>query len=128
MLKTIDPLCSNLEIRKKLSPEELMMIKRSLLNNMGPNETWTGVGTNKQLAYATHGMVRFFGKFPPPIASFLIEKYTKPGQRVLDPMCGSGTTGVECLLKNRKCELRDVNPLMLLLAAGKSTKLGQKKF
>ena len=35
---------------------------------------------------------------PKPLAAmvWLIEKYTEPGWTILDPFCGSGTTGVAC--------------------------------
>lgn len=86
-------------------------------------EAWTVIGSNKDLAYATHGIFRFFGKFPPPIATHLISTYTKPGEIVWDPMSGSGTTGVEALILKRKVFLSDVSPLSLLLAKVKTTKI-----
>lgn len=117
-----------LEVRNanKMSQEELEMVDRAELADLGKVQAWTSEGNNKQLAYSTHGMIRFFGKFPPPIASYLIESYTKEGDLVLDPMSGSGTSGVESLLRHRKSELRDVNPLMLMLARVKTTKLPLK--
>lgn len=125
------PLCSypSLDIRleNELEPEEVEMLKRARLHEIGALEAWTSQGTNRQLAYATHGLVRFFGKFPPPIASYLIEKYSKPGELVLDPMAGSGTTGVECLIRDRRSILKDVNPLMLLIASVKTTKISKNK-
>ncbi len=118
-----------LDIRTKdqMTEIELSMLERAQLNDLGPLEAWTAQGSNHQLAYVTHGFMRFFGKFPPPIASYLIEKYTEEGDTVLDPMGGSGTSAVECLLRNRKCESRDVNPLMLLLQKVKSTKVSSNK-
>lgn len=109
-----------------LSAEELEMLKRAELSGLAPLEAWTSQGTNRQLAYATHGMLRFFGKFPPTISSYLIQNYTDEGDLVVDPMSGSGTSGVESALLNRNCELRDVNPLMLMLARVKTTPLKSK--
>lgn len=113
--------------KEKMESFEREMLERAKLSDLGPCEAWTAEGTNHQLSYATHGFMRFFGKFPPPIASYLIEKYTNEGETVLDPMGGSGTSAVECLLRNRKCEIRDVNPMMLLLQKVKSTKLSSTK-
>mgnify|MGYP002813257839 CR=1 FL=1 len=33
---------------------------------------------------------------PLALMRWIVERYTEPGQRVLDPFCGSGTTGVAC--------------------------------
>ena len=34
---------------------------------------WNIKGSSKKLGYLTHNYFRFFGKFPPPIATFLIK-------------------------------------------------------
>jgi hypothetical protein len=104
-------------------PWQLQLIERSRLSDVAPIDALTVEGTNRGIAYATHGVFRFFGKFPPPIARALIELHTRPGDVVWDPTAGSGTTGVECLLLGRHCQLRDVNPLSLLLARVKTRPL-----
>jgi DNA modification methylase len=120
---------SRIEVRKKnqLTKEELKKINLAKLNNFKDIQAWTAIGSNKELSYSTHGAMRFFGKFPPPIATYLINKFTKPNSLVIDPMCGSGTTAVECTLNKRLCEVFDVNPLMLLLTKVKTTPLNIKK-
>jgi len=114
-----------LEVRKgkELLPSELEKIKRAELDSYGKLEAWTALGTNKQLAYSTHGAMRFFGKFPPPVATYLIDQYTTKNSLVIDPMGGSGSTAVECLLKGVACKSFDVNPMMLMLARVKTTHL-----
>ncbi|WHX78843.1 DNA methyltransferase [Priestia flexa] len=105
-----------------LLENENELIESAQFNNFNANlEAWTAIGTNKELAYATHGAFRYFGKFPPPIATYLIEKHTQEGDLVWDPMSGSGTTGVESLLLGRNCILNDVSPLSRLLAKVKTT-------
>ena len=32
----------------------------------------------------------------------IIERYTRPGDLILDPFCGSGTTGVACVQTGRR--------------------------
>ncbi len=109
-----------------LKSAERVQLQRAGLMNAPRIERWCATGTNSQNAYATHGLFRYFGKFPPPVASHLIDEYTKPGDRVSDPMCGSATTGVECLLSDRDCDLRDVNPLSLLLARVKTRRVSSR--
>jgi len=59
-------------------------------------------------SWATHrGDYR--GNWAPQIPRALILKYTEPGDVVLDPMVGSGTTCIEALLLNRNCIAVDIN-------------------
>ena len=116
-----------IEIRTQdeLFENEIALIEKAQLDNLAPIETWTALGTNMQLAYATHGIFRYFGKFPPPIATYLMDKYTEKGDLVIDPMSGSGTTAVEAALLNRRCIVNDLNPLSYLLAQVKTQKIEQ---
>src|SRR3954471_22683735 len=42
-----------------------------------------------------HGIHPSLGKFVPQLAEELLRRHLRPGQTVLDPFCGSGTTLVE---------------------------------
>ena len=57
-------------------------------------------GTNS--AYASHDFHSFPAKFPPQLPRKFIEGLTHPGDVVLDPMMGSGTTILEAFLLNRR--------------------------
>lgn len=113
---------SGLEVRQygELSSSERELVGRSGLGDLAPVEAWTARGTNREMSYATHGIFRYFGKFPPPVAAHLIAEHTDKGDTVCDPMCGSGTTGVECVLSGRRGVLYDVNPLGLLVSRVKA--------
>jgi hypothetical protein len=102
---------------------ERSALRRAGLDGLAPAEAWMVTGSTRQLGYASHGIFRFFGKFPPPIAAHLIAAHTQAGDRVIDPMCGSGTTGVEALLAGRHALLADVNPLALLLSRVKTRRI-----
>lgn len=65
--------------------------------------------TKKDTTYITHGYHRYPAKFIPQIVSRLIEKYTKEGDLVVDPMCGSGTTIDVAKELNRKVIGYDLN-------------------
>ena len=107
----------------ELIDREIALIEKSGLDQLAPVETWTALGTNQQLAYATHGIFRYFGKFPPPIATYMISQYTKEKDLVIDPMCGSGTTALEAGILKRRCAVNDVNPLSVLISKVKTTKI-----
>jgi SAM-dependent methyltransferase len=59
--------------------------------------------------WATHDG-RYRGNWSPYIPRNLILRYTKPGDLVLDPFVGGGTTAVEAKLLGRRCIARDINP------------------
>ncbi len=62
----------------------------------------------KRGSWATHkGDYR--GNWPPQMARALILMFTKPGDTVLDPMVGSGTTCIEAKLLGRNCIGVDIN-------------------
>lgn len=69
----------------------------------------------KRGSWATHrGDYR--GNWPPQMARALISMYTEPGEVVLDPMVGSGTTCVEARLLGRNCIGVDINYQAVILA------------
>src|SRR2546423_6199038 len=43
------------------------------------------------------------GKMLPALAARVVAEYSEPGQVVVDPMCGIGTTLVEAALLRRRC-------------------------
>ncbi|MEK6237219.1 MAG: site-specific DNA-methyltransferase, partial [Planctomycetales bacterium] len=113
--------------QNQASPVALENWKASGLQALGaPMEEWTTDASNHALRYATHGLFRYFGKFPPTIARRLVLNYSEPGDWVLDPMIGSGTTAVECLLLDRHCAGGDVNPLAVLLSQVKTRRLAAR--
>ncbi len=65
--------------------------------------------------WATH-TGNYRGNWSPYIPRNLITKYTRPGDTVLDQMCGSGTTLVECKLLNRNSIGVDINPDAVMVA------------
>ena len=50
-----------------------------------------------ETTYLTHNYHPFPAKFIPHIPQILIQQFSKPGDQVFDPFCGSGTTLVESL-------------------------------
>ncbi len=77
----------------------------------------------KQVSYATHGIHRYPAKFIPQIPRFCIESFSKPGDEVLDPFMGSGTTLLEAYLAGRDSCGIDIHPLAKLIAKVKTTPL-----
>ena len=70
-----------------------------------------------------HHIHSFPARFPPQLPQKFIHALTQPGQVVLDPMLGSGTTALEAYLAGRQAVGFDIDPLALLLAQVKTTPL-----
>jgi DNA modification methylase len=71
---------------------------------------------DQQSGYASHNFHAFPAKFPPQLPQTFIEHLTMPGDAVLDPMMGSGTTIVEAYLSGRHAYGLDIDPLALRIA------------
>jgi DNA modification methylase len=78
---------------------------------------------DKTSGYASHNFHAFPAKFPPQLPRLFIEGLTRPGDTVLDPMVGSGTTVVEALLAGRLAIGVDIDPLALQICRVKVTHL-----
>lgn len=77
--------------------------------------------------YLTHNFHPYPAKFIPQIPRTLIESLSSEGDTILDPFCGGGTTLVEAVLLNRNAIGTDTNPVGILSAKVKSTKLSKKE-
>ena len=78
-------------------------------------------GKNRQATrYSTHGLHEYKGKFNPQVAKALLNIFgVDPGDRVIDPFCGSGTTLVECAHIGVCGFGTDLNPLAVYIANAK---------
>jgi len=79
---------------------------------------WTFASEDTQ--YATHRFHPYPARMVPQIARRVILTFTKEGDVVLDPFCGSGTVLVEARLSGRNSIGIDINPLAILIANVKS--------
>lgn len=81
-------------------------------------------GKRQNTRYATHGLHEYKGKFNPQIVRTIINYFgLTPGEKVLDPFCGSGTTQVECALSGIFSVGTDINPLAVEISNLKTSAL-----
>ena len=66
-----------------------------------------------------HYMCSYMAMFPPELPHYFIERFTKKGDRILDPFSGRGTTAVESAAQARFGIANDLNPLSIALTRGK---------
>lgn len=68
-----------------------------------------------------HRFHSYCARFPSEIVEAALERYTKPGDSVFDPFCGSGTTLVASLAYKRKVIGTDIDILAGMLSEVKCT-------
>jgi 16S rRNA G966 N2-methylase RsmD len=66
--------------------------------------------------YGAHALHPYAAKCPPPLVRYGLRYYSKPGETVLDPMAGSGTTLAEARRLGRHAIGYDIDPLARLIA------------
>ncbi len=71
----------------------------------------------------SHGLHKYPAKFFPELPRWLIQKYSKSGNIILDPFMGSGTSNIEAMLLGRHSAGIDVDPFARFMTKVKTTKL-----
>lgn len=74
----------------------------------------------------THNFYRYPAQMSPEFAREVITQYSDPGDTVLDPFMGGGTTVVEALAHGRRSIGVDLNPLATFVATAKTTPLSSR--
>ncbi|MDB4928238.1 MAG: hypothetical protein JWM10_722 [Myxococcaceae bacterium] len=84
-----------------------------------PEEVPWSPGCTTATDCTLHQLAPYIGRIKTTIASYLIREFTDPGQRVLDPFCGSGVIPLEASLLGRRVIANDINPYGVLLTRAK---------
>ncbi|MDV2503811.1 MAG: DNA methyltransferase [bacterium] len=84
------------------------------------------IQSKKPVQGYTHEYYRYPARFSPEFVKSVIEAFSKPGETVLDPFMGGGTTLVEAIVSGRHAIGTDINPLAVFLAKVKTTPLQRK--
>jgi hypothetical protein len=77
------------------------------------------------VAGLTHTFYRYPARFSPDFVRSAISAFSQPGDLVLDPFMGGGTTAVEALAAGRKFVGTDLNRLAVFIARTKTTPLSK---
>lgn len=76
----------------------------------------------KERTKHVHRLHPYLGKFIPQLVEIFLRKYFTPGQTILDPFCGSGTTLVQANELGINSIGYDVSAFNVLLCRAKTTK------
>jgi hypothetical protein len=101
--------------------------KRSLTHSGGPIEPWGDAGPAAKLAECldvdpelklpfTHGFHAYPARMHPHTAERALARFGKPGDRVLDPFTGSGTTALEAVRAGMAFSGSDISAVALEIA------------
>ena len=71
---------------------------------------------NAQKTSTSYRAHSYHTKVPPEAITPFIRSFTRPGETVFDPFCGSGMTGVAALLEGRNALLSDLSPAAVHIA------------
>jgi site-specific DNA-methyltransferase (adenine-specific) len=79
---------------------------------------WHGV--NPRWGHSMHTMCSYHGMFPAKVAHYFIQRYSRPGDVVLDPFSGRGTVPLQARVEGRRAICNDLNPLAYVLSRAKA--------
>lgn len=87
------------------------------LETTGALDQWSGsaVGTETTL----HQLSPYIGKIKSTMAASLVAQFTRNGDTLYDPFCGSGTVALEALIAGRHVAANDSSPYACLLTRSK---------
>ncbi len=74
---------------------------------------------NRRWAAPQHYTCSYLAMFPPALPHYFIRRFTEPGDVVLDPFSGRGTTVLEAIAQGRIGIGNDLNDLAYVLTKGK---------
>src|SRR5688572_9461140 len=94
-------------------------ISKSRYQSVHTFATDVGATWSVRRAHSLHTLVPRLGGFPPGLARWAIETYSRPGDTVLDPFCGKGTAPLEALLANRSAIGNDLAPDAFIITYAK---------
>lgn len=73
----------------------------------------------------THRHYKYPARFSPQFVAAAIESFSKPGDLLMDPYMGGGTTIVEAMARNRRVVGCDLNSLAVFITEAKTTTLSK---
>ena len=104
----------------------------SRLNSKPPRIPWTKLykaALSRDYANELmHPLYRYPGSMSPILARCIIRELSRPGDTVLDPFCGGGTTAIESIANQRKIICADLNPLACFITKTKTYPISKNSF
>lgn len=90
------------------------------------NVDWKKI--RRRTSGTVHNLHPYPTRFTPGVPAKLIELLSAPGDTILDPFCGSGTTLVEAMRQGRRAVGVNASPIAFLISRAKTTRLSTEDF
>ncbi|MCZ7529636.1 MAG: DNA methyltransferase [Acidimicrobiia bacterium] len=74
---------------------------------------------------SVHEFYRYPARFSPELAASIIDAFSEPGDLVMDPFVGGGTTAVEAQRLGRRGVVADLNPIATFVTRAKTARYRQ---
>lgn len=103
-----------------------MKTKTIRLSKATANDIKLAATSSKVVSGLTHNFYRYPARFSPVFTNKIIKAFTKPGDYVLDPFVGGGTTLVEARALGRRAIGIDINSLATFVTETKTNLLTPK--
>src|SRR5689334_6083804 len=94
------------------APRKVLAVK-----HVSAPPTWRQSATSTECAL--HQLAPYIGKLKSTIARDLVSSFSRPGDLVIDPFCGSGTVPLEALLLGRRVLASDISSYAATLTRAK---------
>jgi DNA modification methylase len=101
--------------------EEILNWREKNIQNLGIDLSFVDV-PEKERTKHVHRLHPYLGKFIPQLVEVFLKKYFKPGQMILDPFVGSGTTLIEANILNMPSIGIELSEFSYLIAKVKTQK------
>ncbi len=102
-----------------------MSKKPLVLSNQITEKLAKSARDKDRISGLTHNFYKYPARFSPSFASTAIELFSNPGDLILDPYMGGGTTIVEAMIAGRRVIGADLNALAVFIARVKTTSLSR---
>ncbi|HEY8167816.1 MAG TPA: DNA methyltransferase [Candidatus Limnocylindrales bacterium] len=102
---------------QRIAPGQLEVGLRTELPTLAIEPEWKA--QQRLWGHAFHPMCSYLAMFPAALAHAFIARYSRPGDVVLDPFSGRGTTPLQACAEGRVGVGNDLNPMAYLLTAAK---------
>lgn len=76
--------------------------------------------TSNRWGHSMHSMCSYHGMFPARLAHYFIQRFTQPGDLVMDPFSGRGTVPLQARVEGRRTICNDLSPLGYVLSSAKA--------
>lgn len=101
--------------------------RRSSIENPALADLISGARDMSVVAGLTHTFYKYPARFSPAFARAAIKTFSKPGDWILDPFAGGGTTLVEAIVSGRNAIGVDISSLATFVSEAKTLVLNQEE-